>query len=221
MKNALIFHGGWNGHQPAQFADWAERHLEDDGFSVERSDSLDVLTDEDLTRFDLIVPVWTMGILTPEGERALLDAVRNGTGLAGWHGGMGDAFRNSPAYQFMVGGQFVAHPGDIRRYRVDIGAVADPITADLASFEIESEQYYLHVDPCNRVLATTTFDAPDHPWIRGCTMPVVWTRSWGDGRVFYCSLGHTVDEFEVPEVARIVCRGLAWACRGATETKHA
>ena len=213
MKNALVFQGGWQGHQPERFAAWTKAFLEGEGFAVVVSQSLDVLTSDDLTRYDVIVPLWTMGDLPEEPERALLDAVRSGTGVAGWHGGMGDAFRGSPGFQFMVGGQFVAHPGGIRTYRVDLGPVDDPITADLEGFTIESEQYYMHVDPCNRVLATTTFDTPDRPWIDGCAMPVVWTRAWGTGRVFYCSLGHTMDDFEIPQVAEIVRRGLLWACR--------
>lgn len=213
MKRALIFHGGWSGHQPAEFAIWTDEVLKGEGFEVLVSHTLDVLTEEDLTRFDLIVPIWTMGEISPDQERALVDAVRGGSGLGGWHGGMGDAFRGSPAFQFMVGGQFVAHPGGVRRYRVDVGEVADPIVEGLSSFEIESEQYYLHVDPCNRVLATTTFDAPEHPWIRGCTMPVAWTRPCGEGRVFYCSLGHAVEEFDLPPVAQLVRRGLVWAAR--------
>jgi len=146
-------------------------------------------------------------------ERGLLDAVRGGAGLAGWHGGMGDAFRNNVEYQFMVGGQWVAHPGNIIDYQVNITDHDDPITAGLADFSMHSEQYYLHVDPSNAVLATTTFGDQYLPWIAGTVMPVVWKRQWGAGRVFYCSLGHHASDFEVPEAREIVRRGMLWATR--------
>jgi type 1 glutamine amidotransferase len=140
-------------------------------------------------------------------------AVRGGVGLAGWHGGMADAFRDNTDYQFMVGGQWVAHPGNIIDYRVDIGNHTHPITAGLAGFAMHSEQYYMHVDPNNQVLATTTFDGTHAAWTAGTVMPVAWTRQWGAGRVAYCSLGHVLKDFDVPEAREIVKRGLLWASR--------
>jgi type 1 glutamine amidotransferase len=126
---------------------------------------------------------------------------------------MGDAFRDNPAYQFMVGGQWVAHPGGVIDYEVNIAAPADPIVAGLADFRMHSEQYYLHVDPGNEVLATTTFSGEHAPWIAGTVMPVAWKRRYGAGRVFYCSLGHKAADFDVPEAREIVRRGLVWASR--------
>ena len=76
-----------------------------------------------------------------------------------------------------------------------------------------SEQYYMHVDPSNEVLATTTFSGEHAPWIAGVVMPVVWKRKHGEGRVFYSSLGHVASEFDVPEMRTIVKRGLLWAAR--------
>ena len=153
--------------------------------------------------------------ITPDQERGLLGAVRAGTGLAGWHGGMADAFRANPAYQFLVGGQWVAHPGDVFTHAVDIVAGDHPITRGLGRFTMRSEQYYLHVDPSNEVLATTTFDGRhgDAPWIAGCVMPVAWTRSYGAGRVAYCALGHKDTDFDVPEAREMTHRGLRWATR--------
>ena len=163
--------------------------------------------------FSLIVPAWTMGTITGEQERGLREAVKSGVGIAGWHGGMGDSFRNNTEYQFMVGGQFVAHPGGIITYEVNIINHDDPITAGIPDFKITSEQYYMHVDPSNKVLATTTLSGEYMPWIEGCIMPVVWKRMWGRGRVFYTSLGHVAKDFEVPEVLEIVHRGMLWASR--------
>jgi len=137
--------------------------------------------------------------------------VRNGVGLAGWHGGLGDSFRNSPEYQFMVGGQWVAHPGGKVDYKVNIIDHDDPITKGLSDFKMRSEQYYMHVDPINKVLATTTYSGEHDPWIKGVVMPVVWKKMYGKGRVFYSSLGHSAGDFEVHEALEITKRGMLWA----------
>jgi len=212
MASALMVVGGWEGHEPRQCAETFAPLLREDGFAVEIADTLDVYLDaEKLRSLDLIVPVWTMGTITNEQEAGLLAAVQGGVGLGGWHGGMADSFRNNPAYQWMVGGQWVAHPGDVIDYEVNITAPDDPITAGLADFRMHSEQYYFHVDPSNEVLATTTFSGEHAPWVAGCVMPVAWKRRWGAGRVFYCALGHKAADFDVPEAREIVRRGLRWA----------
>lgn len=214
MPSALFVYGGWEGHQPQQSAELFAGLLREAGYSVELSDTLDAYLDpERLKGLSLIVPTWTMGRITPEQERGLLDAVASGVGVAGWHGTMGDSFRESTNYQFMVGGQWVAHPGNIIDYRVTIADHDDPITAGLSDFAMRSEQYYMHVDPSNQVLATTTFAGDHLPWIAGTVMPVVWKRRWGQGRVFYCSLGHVTADFDVPEAREIVRRGMLWASR--------
>ena len=214
MKSALIVWGGWEGHEPKQCADIFAPYLEKQGFEVRIADTLDVYLEEDyLDALSLIVPVWTMGEITREQEQGLLAAVDSGVGIAGWHGGMGDSFRNSTEYQFMVGGQWVVHPGGIVDYEVNIINPDDPITTGLSDFYMHSEQYYMHVDPSNEVLATTTYGGDIYPWIAGCVMPVVWKRQYGQGRVFYTSLGHVAADFEVPEVRTIVQRGMLWASR--------
>jgi hypothetical protein len=211
-KRALVVSGGWQGHEPRACCDLFAGLLREAGLDVELVETLDVYLDEAKLRgLDLIVPIWTMGTITPEQERGLLAAIEGGVGVGGWHGGMADAFRNSTPYQFMVGGQWVAHPGNIIRYRVEIARPDDPIAAGLAAFEMHSEQYYLHVDPSNEVLATTTFSGDHAPWIAGTVMPVAWTRRYGAGRVFYCSLGHQRIDFDVPEARELVRRGLLWA----------
>lgn len=214
MTSALFVYGGWDGHQPRETAHFFAGVLRESGYTVELSESLDSFVDVGrLKTFDLIVPVWTMGTITRDQEQGLIAAIESGVGLAGWHGGMADAFRGNPDYQFMVGGQWVAHPGGIIDYTVNITDHDDPITAGLSDFWMHSEQYYLHVDPSNEVLATTTFSGEHHTWIEGCVMPVVWKRRWGRGRVFYCSLGHVLADFDVPEAHEIVRRGMLWATR--------
>jgi type 1 glutamine amidotransferase len=177
---------------------------------------MDSYLNRDMMRsLSLVVPIWTMGAITGEQEKGLLDAIKSGVGIAGWHGGMGDSFRNNTNYQFMVGGQWVAHPGNIMDYEVNIVDHDDPITAGINDFKVHSEQYYMHVDPSNQVLATTTFSGVEAPWVKGCVMPVVWKRMWGEGRVFYSSLGHVARDFDVPEMLEIVKRGMLWASREA------
>lgn len=211
-KKALLIAGGWDGHEPQATANLFAGLLADAGFETEVSLTLDSLLDADkLSSLDLIVPVWTMGKITKEQLSGLLTAVENGVNIGGWHGGMADSFRESTDYQFMVGGQWVAHPGNIIDYRVNITNHEHPITAGLNDFDMHSEQYYMHVDPSNKVLATTTFNADHVSWIDGTVIPVVWTRQYGKSRVFYSSLGHVLVDFDVPEAREIVRRGLLWA----------
>jgi type 1 glutamine amidotransferase len=213
-KSALFVWGGWEGHEPRQCVDIFASFLGAQGFDIAISSSIDAFLDRDYLRSrSLVVPIHTMSTITDEQERGLLDAVASGVGLAGWHGGTADAFRDNPEYQFMIGGQWVAHPGGIIDYDVEIARHDDPITAGLDSFRMHSEQYYMHVDPSNEVLATTTFDGSRLPWIAGTVMPVVWKRRWGEGRVFYSSLGHVARDFDVPEARSIMQRGLLWAAR--------
>ena len=214
MKKALFVWGGWDGHEPMQCTEIFAPQIQNAGYDVEISDTLDVYLDQDyMNSLNLICQVWTMGTITANQEKGLLDAIQNGVGFGGWHGGAGDSFRNNTNYQFMVGGQWVAHPGGIIDYTVNITDHTDPITAGLSDFQMNSEQYYLHTDPSNDVLATTTFNGYHAPWIDGTVMPVVWKRKWGAGRVFYCSLGHQARDFSVPEACEIVRRGLLWASR--------
>jgi uncharacterized protein len=214
MKKALIVWGGWEGHEPKLCTDIFAPLLRERNFDVTISDTLDIyLNAEFMMALDLIVPIWTMGTITREQEKGLLDAIASGVGVAGWHGGMADAFRNNTTYQWMVGGQWVAHPGNIIDYEVNIIDHSDPITAGLNDFKMHSEQYYMHVDPANQVLATTTFTGEYAAWVKGTVMPVVWKRMWNQGRVFYSSLGHHASDFNVPEAKEIQIRGMMWASR--------
>ncbi|MBV9537541.1 MAG: ThuA domain-containing protein, partial [Acidisphaera sp.] len=210
---ALIVWGGWAPHEPEQCADVIGRMLTEDGFDVASENATAAFTARDLTEFSLIVPIVTQGTIAREELAALERAVRGGVGLAGFHGGMGDSFRSEPAYQFMVGGQWVAHPGNIIDYTVNVTRRDDPVMAGIDDFPYRSEQYYMHVDPINEVLATTTFGGEHAPWIEGAVVPVVWKRRHGDGRVFYSSLGHKAEEFGVPQMANIMRRGMQWAAR--------
>ena len=212
-KKALVTWGGWDGHEPEQCATIANDLLKKEGFETVFTDSLDCYIDEALMEsLDLIVPCWTMTDIEGKQANGLLQTVKKGCGIAGWHGGMGDSFRMNTEYQYMVGGQWVSHPGGIIDYEVNITS-DDPIVAGLSDFKMHSEQYYMHTDPGNEVIATATFTGEHDAWIDGTVMPAVWKRLYGTGRVFYSSLGHVASDFEVPEVAEIMKRGMLWACK--------
>ena len=215
MKTALIVWGGWARHEPQQCAELFSAELSARGFDVTLSSTLAAFDDAAaLGRYSLIVPMWTMGTLSPEQEKNLVAVVMAGTGLAGFHGGMGDAFRGSVSYQWMVGGQFVAHPDNIKDYTVNIVNTGDPITAGIEDFEVHTEQYYMLVDPRNEVLATTVAQSVSAPWTNGVVTPCVWKKVHGEGRVFYSALGHERAEFAaVPEQLEITLRGMEWAAR--------
>jgi len=205
MKKALIVQGGWQGHEPKEVSEILGDALNEKGFEVEISDTLDAFRNEErLTALDLIVPIWTMGKIEKDQLNPLLAAVRSGTGIAGVHGGMGDAFREQTEYQYMVGGQWVSHPGGAGvTYQVHVEDQSDPLVAGIRDFSVTSEQYFMHVDPGNRVLATTRFG--------DVVMPVTWTKMYGEGRVFYCSLGHNAEVARQAEVLEMVTRGMLWA----------
>lgn len=215
-RRALIVWGGWEGHQPREVADIFQRVLREDGFEVEVSDTLDAFKDRAVGELSLIVPVWTMGRITPEQLDPVTKAVAGGVGIAGCHGGMCDAFRDAPEWQFMTGGQWVAHPGnDGVKYRVRILTRDHPVTSGLDDFEVASEQYYMHVDPAVKVLATTRFPVADGPHVPNgpVEMPVVWTKLYGKGRVFYSSLGHQADIVAMKPCLTLMRRGFSWAAK--------
>jgi uncharacterized protein len=214
-RKALIVWGGWDGHQPREVAEIFHGLLTKEKFEVEVSDSLDAFADaEKMHNLSLIVPVWTMGKITQEQLKPVLAAVEGGVGIAGCHGGMCDSFRECTEWQFMTGGQWVAHPGnDGVKYRVKIGPTKNAITQDIADFDISSEQYYMHVDPAVKVLATTKFPTADGPHAGNgpVDMPVVWTKTFGKGKVFYNSLGHQANIVSMPPVLELMRRGFLWA----------
>ncbi|WP_201861039.1 ThuA domain-containing protein [Microvirga soli] len=217
MREALIVWGGWHGHEPEQCAGIVAGMLRDEGFRVHLENSTSAFASPHLSTMSLIVPIFTMSNIEKDEVATLSQAVRDGVGLAGFHGGMGDAFREAVEYQFMCGGQWVAHPGNIIDYRVNITRPDDPVMQGIDDFDYRSEQYYMHVDPSNEVLATTTFSGDHAPWIDGVVMPVVWKRRHGQGRVFYSSLGHVAKEFEVPEMRTILRRGMVWSAQRCGE----
>lgn len=219
MTRALITWGGWDGHEPDKVAAIFKAMLVAEGIDVDVTDQLDCLDDPDLGRYDVIVPVWTMSDVSRETVAHVSEVVARGTGLAGCHGGMCDAFRNQTLWQFMTGANWVAHPGgDGVKHHVRIVS-DDPLVAGIADFDVETEQYYLHVDPANHVLATTRTDPVT--WYHSpngvVDMPYAWTRKWGHGRVYYNALGHKADVIADGPAYEMLRRGLLWAAQGKAQ----
>ncbi|MBO5274869.1 MAG: ThuA domain-containing protein [Clostridia bacterium] len=226
MSKALIFQGGWDGHEPKLTSARFAAMLEKNSIAAEVYDNQECLADLDkLLEYDLIVACWTMGTIDGQYSRNVAQAVGRGVGLAGCHGGMCDAFRQDTEWQFMTGGQWVSHPGgDGIEYTVNICHGSSPITEGLEDFPVKSEHYYLHIDPSIEVLATTRFPLISyyHASNKPVDMPVAWTKYWGLGRVFYTSLGHHDDVFDnSPNAAILMERGMLWAAGGkAHAEKH-
>ena len=213
-KNVLIVYGGWKGHQPEVFAKKIASWLENQKANVTLSESTASYTDNELMQsLDLVIQHITMSEMSNRESKGLRDAIARGVGLAGCHGGLGDSFRNDTQYQYMVGGQFVKHPGGQIDYEVTISNSTDPITAGISDFSLKTEQYYMHFDPNIEILATTSFSGQHDAWIDGVEMPVVWKKTYGKGRVFYSALGHSEDVFEIPEAWNIMTRGIEWAVK--------
>lgn len=221
-RKILYTFGGWTGHEPVQSVELFKPWLEEQGAEVEAFDHLEPYADEAyMKEVDLVIQAFTMASITGEQEKGLLKAVSSGCGLAGWHGGLCDSFRQNTEYQFMTGGQWVAHPGGVIDYQVNIRDHEDPVSGGLSDFDMQSEQYYMHVDPNVKVLATTTFGGEHAPWIDGCTMPVAWKKMYGKGRIFYSSLGHVMKDFQIPEALEIMHRGIRWASGSKYEPAEA
>ena len=213
-RKALVVYGGMELHTPRRGAETVRDLLETESVEVTLTEDYGALGADDIGTYDLVVPIVTGGSLDRKKGERLSAAIRAGTELAGYHMGLATSFRDCVPFRYVASCYWVAHPGNIITYRVDVTRPDHPIMAGIESFKHTSEQYYLNFDPAVEVLATTTFSGAFHPWRKDVVMPVVFTTTHGEGRVFYSSLGHTADELEIPHVRTILQRGLLWAVRG-------
>lgn len=231
-RSALIVRGGWDGHMPVETTDFFLPFLQEHDFSIRVEESPEIYADaETMAGVDLIVQVVTMSTIRPEALAGLIAAVRAGTGLVGWHGGIADSYRDSADYLQLVGGQFAHHASALppdhatgeqsdnyQEYTIELTELGrtHPVTAGIEDFSLTTEQYWVLSDEYNQVLATTTqakrdFDA----WNRPVTFPAVWTRQWGEGRIVVSTAGHRLEIVQHPAVRAIIEQGLLWAARGA------
>ncbi|WP_022908695.1 ThuA domain-containing protein [Aestuariimicrobium kwangyangense] len=214
-RRALIVRGGWDGHHPVAATDLFVPHLEQHNFEVLVHDSTSAYADADLmASVDLVVQCVTMGTIEHDEVMGLRRAVKAGTGLAGWHGGICDSFRNASEYLHLIGAQFASHPASSNPHTIDVLPLDHPITRGVPSFELDTEQYWMLTDTYLDVLATTTqASTDDDPWHRPVTSPAVWTRQWGQGRIFVATPGHDPEVLANEHVNLLVRRGMLWAAR--------
>ena len=212
-KKVLVVWGGWDGHKPELFADHVENWLIKEKADYKINNGLDAYDNYDeLVKYDLIIQSVTIGEISKKQEENLVKAVLNGVGIAGAHGGLVDSFRKNTNYQFMIGGQFVAHPGGMIKHKVKM--LNDELTNGLSDFDILSEQYYMHYDPSVKIIAETKFGGEAYDWIKDVVMPVAWKKMYGKGKVFFISIGHDPDEFMVYKDGwELLTRGFVWATR--------
>ncbi len=233
LKNKKVVYvwGGWKNHHPEKTVDLFVPWLRSEGAIVEVFNTLEVYADAAvMEQADLIIQQWTMGEMTKNESKGLQKAILNGTGMAGWHGGTGDSFRGNLNYQYMIGGQFVSHPGGKSEFTVKIIDRKDPITKGLKDFYVkDTEQYYMLMDPNVKVLATSKFTKASYlkkgskkseNVVTGSVMPVVWKKNFGKGRIFYNSLGHNIEDFDVPVLMEIHKRGIRWAAESKYKAKE-
>ncbi|WP_205325491.1 ThuA domain-containing protein [Glycomyces sp. YM15] len=230
-RKALVVRGGWEGHAPVEATELFLPFLRENGFEVRVEESPEVYADtEVLAATDLIVQSVTMSEISHDQLQGLRTAVAAGTGMAGWHGGIADSYRNSSDYLQLIGGQFATHPSkepgrckggqedNYLPYTVELTELGrkHPIMEGLEDFELDTEQYWVLHDDLIDVLATTTHPVrPWHPWHRPITSPAVWTRQWGEGRIVVATPGHSVDVLQDENVRTIIERGMLWATRTA------
>lgn len=213
-KKILFVYGGWEGHWPQAAHDLYKPWLESIGAEVISSNTLDSYADTSImNHVDLIIQTWTLGEITQPQLIGLLKAVREGVGFAGWHGGIVDAFRTSLEYHLMTGGHFVAHPGGIVPYTVNVTAPDDPIMQGIKDFSLTTEQYYILTDPGIEVLATTTFTGEHDPLLEGRVIPVIWKHNYGQGKIYVNAIGHQLQDHSIPEFETTLKRGIVWAAK--------
>ncbi len=234
-KKVIYVYGGMDGHWPKESVAFFVPLLEKEGAIVKVFNNFSVYEDEQLMKeTDLIIQVFTDAYssdprMNDNQLKGLSNAIINGTGFAGWHGGLADSSPN-PLYHFIVGGDFVSHPGELEggktaEYEIKIYDSLDYITTGVSNFKItNSEQYYMMIDPNVKVLAVSKFKLnnwnPNENEIKGSFMPMIWKKNYGRGRVFYNSIGHYKRDFEIPEALTIQMRGFRWASEGKYQPKE-
>jgi type 1 glutamine amidotransferase len=228
-KTALVVRGGWDGHQPVEATELFIPYLIKNGYEVRIEESPAVYADAAvMAEVDVIMQCMTMSTIEADECEGLRAAVASGVGLVGWHGGIADSYRNTSDYLHLIGGQFACHPGKHQSERT--GEQSDnyvpytvtmlpeaqehPVTAGIGDFDLVTEQYWVLADSYIDVLATTTQKVREwDPWQRPVTSPAVWTRQWGQGRIFVTTAGHRVEILEEPPVRTMIERALLWASR--------
>ncbi len=205
----------------AQKAEYAEA---EEKWEVTLRTALEKLSPASLANYDGVAFVSTTGDLPIPDKTGLLDWIKAGHAFIGIHAAS-DTFHNWPGYIEMLGGEFKHHG---RQVSVDClnQDPSNPATAGLPKvWTIQQEEIYqfTNYDPA-KVHDLLILDK--HPE-SGATghYGVSWCKNYGDGRVFYTSLGHREDLWDAdpglpdrknsPEISKAyqahVLGGIEWA----------
>lgn len=202
MKKILLIYGGFRFHEPQETLKVFVPFLKNVGFDIDIYSNIKIYADyKKIIKYNLILQNFGEKKITKKQEKGLLYAVKSGLGFVGFHAGLCDTFKNSYNYQRMVGGQFVFHP-KVKEFKVIINKKSN-ILKGIKSFKIKTELYYFHFSPEIKIHAWTEVE-------NKIKMPVVWTKNFGKGKIFYCSLGHNKKDFEKKEFFEIMKRGIIW-----------
>ncbi|MBP3347856.1 MAG: ThuA domain-containing protein [Clostridia bacterium] len=166
-----------------------------------------------LREYDLFIPLFTHADYADSTVSNISNAVANGLCMVGCHGGMSDACPSNLEWQLMVGSHWVAHPGCEIDYRVNVDKSSELI-GDIEDFDVWTEQYYNLIDPAVKVHATTDVVELGRPHNANgvIKLPVVYTKMWGKGKIYYNALGHDVAVFEkYPGAKEMMRKGFMWA----------
>jgi type 1 glutamine amidotransferase len=170
------------------------------------------LTRARLRRADAVVFAHTSGELPLPSRSAFLRFVRRGGAFIATHSGS-DTFHEWPEYQHLLGAEFHRH-GAVQPGRVLVDGRRSPITRGLGpALTITDEFYEFTAPPLPGTRVLLRLDPGSVTDEMGQDLPLVWTRRYGRGRVFYDALGHVPDTWERRAHRLILSRGLAWALR--------
>ncbi|RDZ40143.1 glycosyl hydrolase [Haloferax sp. Atlit-19N] len=196
---SVLMMGGPQGgshNAPARQVQLTEYML-DRGIEVQYTDRLADLEPDVLHRYDAWIMMDNRGAnygqeLTPEQEQSIVEFVENGGGFIPIHSASA-CFTGSDAYMNLVGGQFAAH--NFGEMTTSFAQPSHPILSTLDPITVEDETYrHMNLNDDINVLAYAQFpdgdSIPEYDDGREQGEPWSWTRTQGDGRIFYTAWGH-------------------------------
>ena len=191
-------------------------------YEVVVSDDMSMFQPANLKQFDAICLNNTTRLKfdDPQLQKSLIDFVRGGKGIVGIHGST-DNFYEWRRGQGMMGGLFDGHPWRSKgTWAVKIDDPEHPLTAAFKGedFKIKEEIYRIKGFSRSRGRVLLSLDMTDKDnlavkdlKITDKDIPISWVRSFGKGRVFYCSLGHNHEIFWNPAVLQHYLDGIQFA----------
>ena len=195
-------------------------------FEVTATEDDSFFEPEKLKDFDAVLFLNTTGEVFKSKEagredrlkKSLVDFVKSGKGLIGTHSAT-DTYKKWKDFNDMMGGAFAGHPWHTK-IRVKNLEPGHPLNAAFAGkdFEIADEIYQFRKDTASaderRMLLSLSGEIVDKG--KGNTgkeglYPIAWLDKYGDGRIFYCSLGHRDEIYWNPVILKHYLAGIQYA----------